>query len=42
MADKDNRYYEDEREDDRAGQSYEPADEPAYEDEDVYTTDAPE
>ena len=33
MADKDNRYYEDEREDERAGQSYEPADEPVYEDE---------
>lgn len=42
MADKDNRYYEDEREDGRAGQSYEPADEPVYEDEVVYTTDAPE
>lgn len=32
MADNDNRYYEDEREDSRAGQSYEPADEPIYED----------
>jgi vacuolar-type H+-ATPase subunit H len=41
MADKDNRYYEDEREDERAGQSYEPADEPVYEEEEN-TTDAPE
>ena len=41
MADKDNRYYEDEREDDRAGQSYEPADEPVYDDEDTQQ-DAPE
>lgn len=37
MADKDNRYYEDEREDERAGQSYEPADEPVYEDEEEQT-----
>ena len=41
MADKDNRYYEDEREDERAGQSYEPADEPVYEDE-AAQGDAPE
>lgn len=37
MADKDNRYYEDEREEERAGQSYEPADEPVYEDEEEQT-----
>lgn len=41
MADKNNRYYEDEREDERAGQSYEPADEPVYEDE-AAQGDAPE
>ena len=41
MADKDNRYYEDDREDERAGQSYEPADEPVYEDE-AAQGDAPE
>lgn len=41
MADKDNRYYKDEREDERAGQSYEPADEPVYEDE-AAQGDAPE
>lgn len=41
MADKDNRYYEDEREDERAGQSYEPADEPIYEDEEAQG-DAPD
>ncbi len=41
MTDKDNRYYEDEREDERAGQSYEPADEPIYEDEEAQN-DAPE
>ena len=41
MADNGNRYYEDEREDERAGQSYEPADEPVYEDDEVQT-DAPD